>query len=144
MHSKFDLYLLSLHASVAISILELVQFPNNEKSLQKKKPHTLLDSWAINTSYLRQVATLGLVDNRGCPCAHDVLQPMAFFTRSVSNLYPQLQSFSAISAIYSPLYQDLRAMRDYRKKPQKHFEVIVMLVQEKLKLTKQECMWPYP
>jgi hypothetical protein len=69
---------------------------------------------------------------------------MAFFTRSVSNLYPQLQSFSTITAIYSPLYQDLRAMRDYRKKPQKHFEVIAMLVQEKLELTKQECMWPYP
>jgi hypothetical protein len=31
-------------------------------------------------------------------------------------------------------------MRDNRKKPQKHFEVIVMLVEEKLKLTIEECM----
>jgi hypothetical protein len=35
-------------------------------------------------------------------------------------------------------------MKDYRKKIQKHFEVIVMLVQEKLEITKQQCMWPYP
>jgi hypothetical protein len=35
-------------------------------------------------------------------------------------------------------------MRDYRKKPQKHFEITVMLVEKKLKLTTQECMWPYP
>jgi hypothetical protein len=48
MHSKFDLYLLSLHASIAISMLELVQSPSNEKSLPKKKPHTLLDSWVVN------------------------------------------------------------------------------------------------
>jgi hypothetical protein len=32
-------------------------------------------------------------------------------------------------------------MRDNRKKPQKHFEVTVMLVEEKLKLTIEECMW---
>ncbi len=43
-----------------------------------------------------------------------------------------------------PFCQDLKAMRDYRKKPQKHFETTVMLVEEKLKLTTQECMWPYP
>jgi hypothetical protein len=63
MHSKFNLYLLSLHASIAISLLELVQFPNIEKSLQKKKPHTLLDSWVVNPNCLRRVATLGLIDN---------------------------------------------------------------------------------
>jgi len=93
---------------------------------------------------MRQVATLGLVNNQGCPCAHNVLQLVAFYTPSVSNLYPQLQSFSTIFAIYSPFCQDLRAMKDYRKKPHKHFEEIVMLVQEKLELTKQQCMWPYP
>jgi hypothetical protein len=35
-------------------------------------------------------------------------------------------------------------MKDYKKKPQKHFEITIMLVEEKLELTKQECMWPYP
>jgi len=44
MHSKSNLYILSLHANIAIFMLELVQFPINEKSLQKKVLHTLLDS----------------------------------------------------------------------------------------------------
>jgi hypothetical protein len=110
-----------------------------KKNYTKVVPHTL-DSWAVHLGYLRQVATLGLVDNQGCPCAHN----MSFYACIVSNLCPQLQSFSAISTIYSPFYQDLRATKDYRKKIQKHFEVIVMLVQEKLELTKQQCMWPYP
>jgi len=46
MHSKFDLYFLSLHASIAsiaIFMLELMQFPNNEKNLQKKNlTHSLI------------------------------------------------------------------------------------------------------
>jgi len=115
-----------------------------KKVYKKQVSHTLLDSWVVNLGHLRQVATLGLINNQGCPCAHNVLQPVAFYACSVSNLCLQLQSFSAIFIIYSPLYQDLKAMRDYRKKLQKHFEVIVMLVQEKLELTKQQCMWPYP
>jgi len=117
MHSKSNLYLLSLHVniactSIAISMLELVYFPSNEKSLKKQVPHTLLDSWAVNFSYLRQVATLGFVDNQGCPCAHNVLQPVAFYAPNVSNFCPQLQSIFAISALYSPFCQDLRIMRD--------------------------------
>jgi hypothetical protein len=44
MHSKFDLYFLSLHASIAIFMLELVQFPSNEKNLPKKHlTHSLID-----------------------------------------------------------------------------------------------------
>jgi hypothetical protein len=78
MPSKFDLYLLSLHANIAISMLELVQFPSNERSLPKKKPHTFLDSWVVNPNCLRQVATLGLIDNQGCPYAHGVLQLVVF------------------------------------------------------------------
>jgi hypothetical protein len=113
-------------------MLELVYFPDNEKHLWKQVPHTFLDSWAVNLSYLRQVATLGLIDNQGCPCAHNVLKPVAFYAPNVSNFYPQLQSFSAISIVYNPFCQDLRTMKDYRKKLQKHFEIIVMLVQKKL------------
>jgi hypothetical protein len=107
-----------------------------KKVYKKQVPHTLLDSWVVNPGCLTQVATLGLVDNQGCPCAHNILQLVAFYARNVSNLCPQLQSFFAISTIYNPLCQDLKAMRDYRKKPQKHFEATVMLVQEKLELTK--------
>jgi hypothetical protein len=113
-------------------MLELVYFPGNEKNLWKQVPHTFLDSWAVNLNYLKQVATLGLIDNQGCPCAHNVLQLVAFYAPSVSNFYPQLQSFSAISTVYSPFCQDFRTMKDYRKKLQKHFEIIVMLAQEKL------------
>jgi len=105
-------------------MLELVYFPSNEKSLQKPVPHTLLDSRAVNFSYLKQVATLGFVNNQGCPCAHNVLQLVAFYALSVSNFCPQLQSFFAIFTIYSPFCQDLRAMGDYRKKFQKHFEML--------------------
>jgi len=42
MHSKFDLYFLSLHVSIAIFMLELVQFPSNEKNLQKNLTHSLI------------------------------------------------------------------------------------------------------
>jgi hypothetical protein len=117
-----------------------------KKIYEKQVHHTLLDSWAwvVNPNYLKQVASLGLVDNQGCFWAQDVLQIVAFYPRSLSNLCPQLQSFSAISTVNSPLCQDLKTMQDYRNKPQKHFEVLDMLVKKKLGLTKQECMWPYP
>ncbi len=63
--------------SIAISMLELVQFPSNEKSLQKIKLHTLLDSWTVNLNYLKQVATLGFIDNRDA-LAHTTFYNMWF------------------------------------------------------------------
>jgi hypothetical protein len=71
-----------------------------KKVYKKQVFHTHLDSWAINLGCLRQVATLGFIDNQGCPCAHNILQPTTFYIRSVSSLYPQIQSFSAIFAVY--------------------------------------------
>jgi hypothetical protein len=48
-HSKPDLYFLSLHANIAISMLEFVYFPSNEKNLQK--PSTSYTLWFMSSKF---------------------------------------------------------------------------------------------